>query len=160
MRPLSAAIARALRTLRLDSDVAKADAMRAWTAVAEQGFFATASTTVLWNWGLNRVPASQAGIFVNLQPLVGAILGVSLLHEDLRVIAIAGGNSHSLALKDNGKVIVWGDNSRGQTNIPGGLSNVVAIAAGHDHSLALKSDGIVAAWGDNRRTWTSPSDSE
>src|SRR5438445_13899414 len=34
MRPLAAAIARALRTLRLDSDVAKADAMRAWTAVA------------------------------------------------------------------------------------------------------------------------------
>jgi predicted nucleic acid-binding Zn ribbon protein len=34
MRPLAAAIARALRTLRLDSDVAKADAMRAWTGVA------------------------------------------------------------------------------------------------------------------------------
>src|SRR5256885_4284067 len=34
MRPLAAAIARALRTLRLDSDVAKADAMRAWTSVA------------------------------------------------------------------------------------------------------------------------------
>jgi predicted nucleic acid-binding Zn ribbon protein len=34
MRPLAAAIARALRTLGLDSDVAKADAMRAWTQVA------------------------------------------------------------------------------------------------------------------------------
>ena len=34
MRPLAAAIARALRALRLDSDVAKADAMRAWTGVA------------------------------------------------------------------------------------------------------------------------------
>ena len=34
MRPLAAAIARALRTLRLDSDVARGDAMRAWTAVA------------------------------------------------------------------------------------------------------------------------------
>jgi predicted nucleic acid-binding Zn ribbon protein len=34
MRPLSAAIARALRTLHLDSEVAKADAMRAWTSVA------------------------------------------------------------------------------------------------------------------------------
>ena len=64
---------------------------RAWIAVAEQGFFATASTTVLWNWGLKRVPASQAGIFVNLEPLVGAILGVSLLHEDLGIMALAGG---------------------------------------------------------------------
>ena len=34
MRPLAAAIARALRTLRLDSDVARADAVRAWTSVA------------------------------------------------------------------------------------------------------------------------------
>jgi len=64
---------------------------RAWIAVAEQGFFATASTTVLWNWGLKRVPASQAGIFVNLEPLVGAILGVSLLHEDLGIMSLAGG---------------------------------------------------------------------
>jgi drug/metabolite transporter (DMT)-like permease len=56
---------------------------RTWVAVAEQGLLATASTTVLWNWGLKRVPASQAGIFVNLEPLVGAILGVSILHEVL-----------------------------------------------------------------------------
>jgi drug/metabolite transporter (DMT)-like permease len=62
-----------------------------WVAVAEQGFFATACTTMLWNWALKRVPASQAGIFVNLEPLVGAILGVSLLHEDLGIVALAGG---------------------------------------------------------------------
>lgn len=64
---------------------------RAWVAVAEQGLLATASTTLLWNWGLKRVPASQAGIFVNLEPLVGAILGVSLLHEALGITALAGG---------------------------------------------------------------------
>jgi len=64
---------------------------RAWIAVAEQGLFATASATVLWNWGLHRVPTSHAGIFVNLEPLVGAILGVSLLHEVLGRMALAGG---------------------------------------------------------------------
>ncbi len=63
----------------------------AWVAVAEQGLFATANTTLLWNWGLKRVPASQAGIFVNLEPLVGAILGVSLLHEVLGRMALVGG---------------------------------------------------------------------
>jgi EamA-like transporter family len=46
---------------------------------------------VLWNWGLKRVPASQAGIFLNLEPLVGVILGVSLLHEQLGIMALAGG---------------------------------------------------------------------
>ncbi|MGO9088390.1 MAG: DMT family transporter [Candidatus Sulfotelmatobacter sp.] len=64
---------------------------RAWVAVAEQGFFATVGATVLWNWGLKRVPPSQAGIFVNLEPLVGAILGVSFLHEALGMMALAGG---------------------------------------------------------------------
>jgi len=64
---------------------------RVWVAVAEQGLLATASTTVLWNWGLKQVPASQAGIFVNLEPLVGAILGVSVLHEVLGWMAVAGG---------------------------------------------------------------------
>lgn len=64
---------------------------RAWVAVAEQGLLATAMTTVLWNWGLKRVPASQAGIFVNLEPLVGAILGVSVLHEVLGRMAVVGG---------------------------------------------------------------------
>jgi drug/metabolite transporter (DMT)-like permease len=63
----------------------------AWLAVAEQGLLATASTTVLWNWGLKRVPASHAGIFVNLEPLVGAILGVAVLHERLGISALTGG---------------------------------------------------------------------
>lgn len=65
--------------------------IRAWIAVAEQGLLATASTTVLWNCGLQRVPASQAGIFVNLEPLVGAILSIFLLHEVLGRMALAGG---------------------------------------------------------------------
>lgn len=64
---------------------------RTWIAVAEQGLLATASTTLLWNWGLKRVPASQAGIFVNLEPLVGAILGVFVLHEVLTSMALVGG---------------------------------------------------------------------
>lgn len=64
---------------------------RTWIAEAEQGLLATASTTVLWNWGLKRVPASEAGIFVNLEPLVGAILGVSIMHEVLGRMALAGG---------------------------------------------------------------------
>ena len=52
------------------------------------------------------------------------------------------------ALKSDGTVIAWGDNSHGQTNLPAGLSNVVAIAAGYYHSLAVCSDGTVQAWGD------------
>ena len=63
----------------------------AWIALAWQGLLATATTTVLWNWALKRVAASEAGIFVNLEPLIGAILGVSFLHEVLGRMALAGG---------------------------------------------------------------------
>ncbi len=60
-------------------------------------------------------------------------------------LAIAGGVYHSLALKSDGTVAAWGDNTYGQANIAVGLSNVVAIAGGGYHSLVLKSDRTVTA---------------
>ena len=63
------------------------------------------------------------------------------------IVTIAAGANHSLALKSDGTVIGWGNNSGGQTNVPVGLSNVVAIAAGSYSSLALRSDGTVVQWG-------------
>ncbi len=65
------------------------------------------------------------------------------------MVAVAAGELHSVALKNDGTVVAWGNNADGETNVPAGLSNVVAIAAGYSHNLALKSDGTVAAWGFN-----------
>jgi len=62
------------------------------------------------------------------------------------VIAIAGGEVYSLALKANGTVVRWGYSL---PEVPVGLSNIIAIAAGFYHSLALRADGTVVAWGDN-----------
>ncbi len=44
-------------------------------------------------------------------------------------------------------VIIWGDHSFGQTNVPAGATNVVALAGGDAHCLALRADGTVVAWG-------------
>ena len=65
------------------------------------------------------------------------------------VKAISAGESHALALKNDGTVVAWGDNLSGQTTLPKGLKDVEAIAAGGFHSLALKRDGTVVAWGLN-----------
>jgi drug/metabolite transporter (DMT)-like permease len=46
---------------------------------------------LLWNWGLARVPTSRAGVFLNMEPLVGAILGLIFLRESLGISAILGG---------------------------------------------------------------------
>lgn len=65
--------------------------LRSWTAVAAQGVFATAIAYLLWNAGLARVPASRAGVFLNMEPLLGAILGFTILRESLGAVAILGG---------------------------------------------------------------------
>jgi drug/metabolite transporter (DMT)-like permease len=65
--------------------------MRTWISVATLGLAATAVATLLWNWGLARVPASQAGVFLNLEPVVGAILGVLLFHDLFGAPAFIGG---------------------------------------------------------------------
>lgn len=64
---------------------------RTWLALGAQGIFATSVATIFWNWGLSRVPASVAGIFVNFEPLIGSILGVTILHERLGPLALVGG---------------------------------------------------------------------
>ena len=64
---------------------------KAWMALAASGLFCTATTTTLWNWGLSHVPASRAGVFLNLEPVIGSLLGVSLLGESLGAFALVGG---------------------------------------------------------------------
>jgi drug/metabolite transporter (DMT)-like permease len=65
--------------------------LKAWAALAASGFLCTASTTLLWNWGMTRVPASQAGVLLNLEPLIGSVLGVTLLDEHLGGLGYIGG---------------------------------------------------------------------
>jgi drug/metabolite transporter (DMT)-like permease len=64
---------------------------KAWLALAASGFLCTASTTLLWNWGMTQVPASQAGVLLNMEPLIGSVLGVLILHESLGPSARLGG---------------------------------------------------------------------
>lgn len=64
---------------------------RAWLAVAAQGLLATAMAYLLWNWGMARLPAAKAGVFFNMEPIVGTLLGVFLLKEKLGTMAILGG---------------------------------------------------------------------
>ncbi|QRN97743.1 sialidase [Archangium violaceum] len=74
--------------------------------------------------------------------------------------AISAGNFHSLALRTDGSVWAWGQNTEGQlgngtqtlSKVPvrvTGLPAIKAIAAGRNHSLALGVDGTVWAWGQN-----------
>ena len=63
----------------------------AWAALAIMGLACTATTTLLWNWGIHNVPASRAGVFLNIEPALGSFLGVKLLGEHLGPYAWVGG---------------------------------------------------------------------
>lgn len=65
--------------------------LKTWLALAASGLLCTATTTLLWNWGLTQVPASQAGVLLNMEPLIGSLLGVFVLGEHLGPDAWAGG---------------------------------------------------------------------
>jgi len=65
--------------------------LTAWLALAASGILCTATTTLLWNWGIHHVPASRAGVFLNIEPVLGSILGVELLGDKLGPFAWIGG---------------------------------------------------------------------
>ncbi len=66
------------------------------------------------------------------------------------IVAVSASDSHSLALRADGSLTAWGDNSFGQGTAPVGLTDVVAIASGGDFNLALRANGTVQAWGKNQ----------
>ena len=78
-----------------------------------------------------------------------------------RIIKIAAGDNHSLALTEEGEVLAWGWRYRvNQASFEKGLYNtphfvnlvkgkVIDITAGTLHSLALTNDGKVWSWGEN-----------
>lgn len=66
-------------------------ATRTWWALVAQGLLSTTAATIFWNWGLAHVPAAEAGVFTNFEPLVGTILSVVFLGDRLGALAIVGG---------------------------------------------------------------------
>jgi len=119
----------------------------------------------LWAWGMNVYGQVGDGTFDDRYTPV-RVLDSDSIGFLTDIVAVAAGDFHSLALRDDGTVWAWGKNDFGQlgnntmidSNIPvqvvgpggaGYLSEIVAIAADGWHSLALKSNGTVWTWGRN-----------
>lgn len=78
-----------------------------WSATAASGLLCTAAATLLWNWGIHHVPASRAGVFLNIEPALGSVLGVELLGDRLGPGTWVGGAliiAAAVVLTTTGKV--------------------------------------------------------
>lgn len=92
---------------------------------------------------------------------VGSQLPIHIPFFENKIIAIACGFSHSVALDINGDVYAWGLNSFGQLGndttiesmvpikIPSIRTKIVAIACGGNHTILLDINGKVHACGHN-----------
>lgn len=70
-------------------------------------------------------------------------------------VAVSSSPDHCLALRDDGSIVAWGDNTNGECDVPEPNEGYVAIAASGEiigtagYSLAIKSDGAIVGWGFN-----------
>ncbi|MGH9176060.1 MAG: RCC1 domain-containing protein, partial [Vicinamibacterales bacterium] len=130
------------------------------TSIAAGAKFSLAvkSDGSVWAWGENA--GGQLGNDTTTNSTLPLQVKVGRRKFFTNATSVAAGQSHSLALKSDGTVWAWGNNTSGQlgdgttTNrtLPvqvSGLTGIVAIAAGDYSSYALKSDGTVWSWGYN-----------
>lgn len=124
------------------------------TTMNETGVALKEDGTV-WTWGSNDSGQLGDGNRPNGKNVPVQVLNLT------NVVAIGAGSSHCLAVKADGTVWAWGDNSSRQcgddtpdTYKPTpvkvlDITSAVAVVGGSNYSLALLSDGTVCGWGDN-----------
>jgi alpha-tubulin suppressor-like RCC1 family protein len=118
----------------------------------------------VWGWGSNSSRMLGDGTNtsrVNPVPVLDAAGGTFV-----GAVRVAAGQTHSMALKADGTLWVWGANTYGQNGSGSGLgaiglptgvetaagvplANVVSFAAGQLHSAAVMANGTAYAWGHN-----------
>jgi len=63
----------------------------AWAGIVGQGVFSTLLATAAWQFGAARVGSASAGVFINIEPLMGAAVGVLMFGDHLTTALAAGG---------------------------------------------------------------------
>ncbi len=62
-----------------------------WASIAGQGVFSTVVAIVAWQLGAPNLSAASSGVFLNLEPLVGAISGVVFFEDAATPEILLGG---------------------------------------------------------------------
>jgi alpha-tubulin suppressor-like RCC1 family protein len=133
-------------------------------ASGNQATYAVKSDGTVWAWGWNG--SGELGIGTPEESVLSPVRIPSLSG----VVAVGAGTLNGYAVKSDGTLWAWGNNSYGQlgngqgcdpdpnvrcesrvpVQVPG-LTGITAVAAGYDSVYALRTDGTVAAWGRGHR---------
>ena len=139
---------------------------------------ALAADGTVYSWGYNNSGRLGDGTTTNrstpVKVLKGAYSGTTYLGDDPgnKIISVALGFYHSIALAADGTVYTWGDNAHGKLGNNNGTTDsyipvkvlmgeysgttylgddannkITTVALGDYHSMALAADGTVYTWG-------------
>jgi alpha-tubulin suppressor-like RCC1 family protein len=122
----------------------------------------SAASPALYAWGQNAY--GQLGLGTTADSLAPGTASKIAAPSGTKWLSIAAGARHSMALRSDGKILTWGDDTFGQlgnwsvpsppilstpTAVIGIPKPPVAIASGSYHSLAILNDGTLWSWGKN-----------
>ncbi|MCL2438614.1 MAG: Ig-like domain-containing protein [Coriobacteriia bacterium] len=139
-----------------------------WTTISAGNVqsFAIRDNGTLWAWGANgsgRLGLGLNDVAARNTPTAVSTAGVS----GAEWTTISAGDTHTVALRDNGAAYAWGWNGNGRLGVgPGDTAHRVGaptavstagvsgaewttISAGGVHTLAIRDDGTLWGWGGN-----------
>jgi len=62
-----------------------------WAAILVLGIFGSGLAYIAWYDALREIPASQLGVFINIEPLVTMLIAAPMIGEPITVISLIGG---------------------------------------------------------------------
>jgi len=110
----------------------------------------------LWAWGRNWY--GELGDGTTITPRINP----TQIGTATNWTYVSAGSMHTVAMRTDGTLWAWGNNSRGQLgddtithrNTPvqiGTYTDWAYVSAGSEHTIAIKTDGSLWAWGSNSR---------
>lgn len=83
--------------------------------------------------------------WLSLSPLAMAHQEGAMPDGQGGTVALASGDSHTCALRADGRAVCWGLNDQGQATPP--ADRFIALSAGRAHTCGLRADGSALCWG-------------